>query len=152
MIRPSPLFALMSHLPSKPPAIVFTTLLNRLAPRLWPDEDFSWMENRVVGLAVTDFAPVLRITRRRGRFSAADGQSDVEFRASLADYVQMMARREDPDTLFFQRRLSITGDTELGLALKNLLDATDWSQLPAGLAWLVEKLAPAESSSARKAA
>jgi predicted lipid carrier protein YhbT len=28
--------------------------------------------------------------------------------------------------LFFQRRLVIEGDTELGLALKNLLDSLDW--------------------------
>ncbi|MGL6041779.1 MAG: ubiquinone anaerobic biosynthesis accessory factor UbiT, partial [Deefgea sp.] len=33
------------------------------------------------------------------------------------------------DTLFFQRRLSITGDTELGLTLKNLMDATDFAPL-----------------------
>jgi hypothetical protein len=32
-------------------------------------------------------------------------------------------RREDPDTLFFTRRLVLEGDTELGLALKNALDA-----------------------------
>jgi predicted lipid carrier protein YhbT len=31
----------------------------------------------------------------------------------------------DADTLFFDRRLSIEGDTELGLLLKNTLDALD---------------------------
>jgi predicted lipid carrier protein YhbT len=37
-----------------------------------------------------------------------------------------LARREaDPDTLFFDRKLSIEGDTELGLLLKNTLDAID---------------------------
>jgi predicted lipid carrier protein YhbT len=30
------------------------------------------------------------------------------------------ARKQDPDTLFFQRRLVIEGDTELGLYVKNL--------------------------------
>ena len=35
-------------------------------------------------------------------------------------------RLEDPDTLFFSRRLVIEGDTELGLALKNALDAASW--------------------------
>jgi len=31
----------------------------------------------------------------------------------------------DPDTLFFSRRLTIDGDTELGLLVKNALDAID---------------------------
>jgi predicted lipid carrier protein YhbT len=35
-------------------------------------------------------------------------------------------REEDPDTLFFARRLTIEGDTELGLVAKNLLDGIDW--------------------------
>jgi O2-independent ubiquinone biosynthesis accessory factor UbiT len=40
------------------------------------------------------------------------------------------ARKEDPDTLFFQRRLKIEGDTELGLEVKNLIDGIDIEQLP----------------------
>jgi len=39
----------------------------------------------------------------------------------------MMLREEDPDTLFFNRKLVIEGDTELGLIVKNLLDSIDWS-------------------------
>lgn len=139
-LRPSPLQALLAQLPSKPPALLLSGILNRLAPRLWPDEDFSWLDERVVGLAVTDLPPVLRLTHSHGRFRPADGAADVEFRAALADYVKMMARREDPDTLFFQRRLAISGDTELGLALKNLLDGTDWQKLPPALNWLLAKL------------
>jgi predicted lipid carrier protein YhbT len=48
---------------------------------------------------------------------------DVTVRASLADYLALALRREDPDTLFFTRRLVIEGDTELGLQVKNALDA-----------------------------
>ena len=42
----------------------------------------------------------------------------------------MLLRQEDPDTLFFNRRLKIEGDTELGLVVKNLLDSIDWSTVP----------------------
>jgi len=38
----------------------------------------------------------------------------------------MMLREEDPDTLFFKRKLQIEGDTELGLITKNLLDSVEW--------------------------
>lgn len=54
------------------------------------------------------------------------GAPDVTVRASLRDYLALALRREDPDTLFFSRRLVIEGDTELGLAVKNALDAADW--------------------------
>lgn len=53
----------------------------------------------------------------------AFGKADVTVRASLADYAALALRREDPDTLFFSRRLVIEGDTALGLVIKNALDA-----------------------------
>lgn len=43
---------------------------------------------------------------------------DVSFSGNLNDLVLIAGRKEDPDTLFFQRRLSIEGDTELGLEVK----------------------------------
>lgn len=48
---------------------------------------------------------------------------DVTVRANLADYIALALRREDPDTLFFSRRIVIEGDTALGVALKNALDS-----------------------------
>jgi predicted lipid carrier protein YhbT len=53
----------------------------------------------------------------------AFGKADVTVRASLADYAALALRREDPDTLFFSRRLVIEGDTALGLIVKNALDS-----------------------------
>ena len=40
-------------------------------------------------------------------------------------FLRLAQRQEDPDTLFFSRRLSIEGDTELGLVVKNALDALE---------------------------
>ena len=37
------------------------------------------------------------------------------------------------DTLFFSRRLRMEGDTDLGLLVKNTLDAVDWDTLKAKL-------------------
>lgn len=34
------------------------------------------------------------------------------------EFLLLASRQEDPDTLFFRRRLQIDGDTELGLAVK----------------------------------
>jgi len=51
------------------------------------------------------------------------GKPDVTIRAGLFDYLALALRQEDPDTLFFTRRLVLEGDTELGLAVKNALDS-----------------------------
>jgi predicted lipid carrier protein YhbT len=48
------------------------------------------------------------------------------------------ARKQDPDTLFFQRRLVIEGDTELGLYVKNLMDAIELEQMPKALRMLLQ--------------
>jgi predicted lipid carrier protein YhbT len=63
----------------------------------------------------------------RARFRS--GPTDLTVRASAADYVRLALRREDPDSLFFTRRLVMTGDTDAGLVVKNLLDAIDWGQV-----------------------
>lgn len=39
--------------------------------------------------------------------------------------MRLARRQEDPDTLFFNRRLSMEGDTELGLVVKNAIDALE---------------------------
>jgi predicted lipid carrier protein YhbT len=57
------------------------------------------------------------------------GEPDLQFTASLSAFLQMVSRQEDPDTLFFNRSLSIEGDTELGLRVKNMLDALEWPRL-----------------------
>ncbi len=44
--------------------------------------------------------------------------ADVSFSADASDLLMIAARKQDPDTLFFQRRLVIEGDTELGLYVK----------------------------------
>ncbi|MGV2863071.1 ubiquinone anaerobic biosynthesis accessory factor UbiT [Achromobacter sp. ESBL13] len=49
--------------------------------------------------------------------------ADLELGAALADFISMARGDTDADTLFFQRRLRISGDTELGLIVKNWLDA-----------------------------
>ena len=51
---------------------------------------------------------------------------DLRLAANGIDFMRMMMREEDPDTLFFNRKLQIEGDTELGLITKNLLDSVEW--------------------------
>ena len=67
-------------------------------------------------------------------------RADVIIGGDLRDFVALANQSEDPDTLFFQRRLSITGNTDLGLQVKNLMFATELSGLASALSRLLEKL------------
>ncbi|MDP3863323.1 MAG: SCP2 sterol-binding domain-containing protein, partial [Rhodoferax sp.] len=53
------------------------------------------------------------------------GTADLTISASAHDFVKLARREEDPDTLFFNRRLAMEGDTELGLLVKNTIDAIE---------------------------
>lgn len=82
---------------------------------------------------VIDTGGTAHFTYRGGLFRPvfhAGREPDLAFAANLAAYLQLLARQEDPDTLFFNRELEITGDTELGLLVKNMLDAVEWHTLP----------------------
>lgn len=76
-----------------------------------------------------------------------DGKEDVAISGELLDFALLATRQVDHDTLFFQRRIRIEGDTELGLGLKNTMDSMDWDDLPPplrmflqGLGAVIEKL------------
>ncbi|TJZ68605.1 ubiquinone anaerobic biosynthesis accessory factor UbiT [Chitiniphilus eburneus] len=129
MIPPRALLALLEQLPEAPPAQVTASALNIARPILWPDESFDWLTGRTLRLEVLQLNVGVTLAHDGRRFIASSGPGDVRFAATIADYWVMARRMEDPDTLFFQRRLRIEGDTELGLQLKNLLDATDWELL-----------------------
>jgi len=66
---------------------------------------------------------------------------NITFSASSEDLLFIAGGKEDPDTLFFQRRLKIEGDTEQGLEVKNLIDALDIEQLPSVVHKIVKNCA-----------
>ena len=66
---------------------------------------------------------------------------DVVICGDVYAFLVLMTRQEDPDSLFFRRRLQLTGDTELGLHLKNFLDALDPDELPVWIQRLMPRFA-----------
>lgn len=81
------------------------------------------LHGKVVQVEIAGLPFALRLTLDSIGLRPSLARPDVTLRARLADYLALALRREDPDTLFFTRRLVLEGDTELGLALKNALDA-----------------------------
>ena len=62
-----------------------------------------------------------------------DGPAEASVRGTATDLLLLAARLEDADTLFFQRRLVLTGDVELGLTVRNLLERLPWESVPLGV-------------------
>jgi predicted lipid carrier protein YhbT len=120
-------------LPQWPHSAALSTALNTaVAGGVLRRDDLQIIDGRVVRIVVADGGSMASVTYQKGRFKpvAADEVADVTFQAPMSAFLQLMLRQEDPDTLFFNRRLLIEGDTELGLAMKNMLDGIE---LPAFL-------------------
>ena len=65
---------------------------------------------------------------------------DAEISGNVDEFVLLATGQEDPDTLFFQRRLNIEGSTSISLAVKNVMDSVGPLALPAPLQKLLLKL------------
>lgn len=93
------------------------------------------LAGRRLGIEVTDLELrwVVAIGERRIEVLGPDTETESTVRGSITDLLLLASRLEDADTLFFQRRLQLTGDTELGLAVRNLLDQLPWEKMPLGL-------------------
>ena len=89
--------------------------------------ELDFLRNRSIEIAVRDAGTVFRLTYRGDGLGAAacNGTADLVIAGTVYDFLALVSRQEDPDTLVFQRRLLIQGDTELGLQVKNFLDGLD---------------------------
>ncbi len=132
-ILPPLVARLGARLPQWPHSVNLALALNA-ANKLGvlPQETLQELEGRSFRVTVLDTGMVADFTYRLGTFRpilVALDKPDLHFTARLSAFLQMVSRQEDPDTLFFNRTLSIEGDTELGLRVKNMLDALEWPRL-----------------------
>jgi len=107
------------------------------------DGDFEFLEEKWLKITIVDLELQWFISYKNQELIMAKNieNEDVSFSGQLNDLVLIAGRKEDPDTLFFQRRLSIEGDTELGLEVKNLMDSVDLDVLPKPIRLLINELA-----------
>jgi predicted lipid carrier protein YhbT len=109
------------------------------------DGDFEFLQDKWLKISIIDlnlnwwlsFDQDKLVMASESELTALKLTEDVSFSATGDDLILIAGRKQDPDTLFFQRRLKIEGDTELGLEVKNLIDAIDIDQLPSSVHSLV---------------
>ncbi|UGQ46402.1 ubiquinone anaerobic biosynthesis accessory factor UbiT [Massilia endophytica] len=123
---PSPA-ALLSRLPPYPGSWLFARMLNAtLGPQL-PADVRAALEARRLRLRIGNLGIAFDVSWKDKGFAPLlpVPQPDLIISATLQDLWLLARREEDPDSLFFSRRLCLEGDTELGLLFKNCIDAFD---------------------------
>lgn len=124
---PRPLGAVLARLPAYPGSVLLVAAINLALTRHLPDDVKALLKDKHLSIRVRDARLAFDFCCNGRRFSpcAPQARPDLAISANAQDFVLLAQRRQDPDTLFFNRRLVMEGDTELGLAVKNALDAIE---------------------------
>ncbi len=112
--------------------LVLEKILGMLLKEPQADGATDFLEDRWCQIVIKDLGVNWFITvDQHGPVVSKYGvQPTVTISGNADEFILMVSRQEDPDTLFFQRRLVIVGDTEFGLNVKNLIDSVDFDSLP----------------------
>ena len=135
-----------SLLPNNIQAQLLTQALNYLFKIELTDGELNFLNNKWLKILITDanYHCYISVNQKHGIQQCCvtlnyQSQADVIFEADSKSLLQLFGQTIDPDTLFFQRKLLITGDTELGLEIKNFLDDLDRDSFPSIIKLLLNK-------------
>ena len=128
---PASLARLGGKLPQLPPTLALLAGLNLALGRLIPREPLAPLLEKRFAIRVLDAGLTLRFAYGRYGFRPIFDAAppDLAISARSRDFIALLTREEDPDTLFFSRRLLMEGDTDLGLLVKNTLDGIEFPSL-----------------------
>jgi predicted lipid carrier protein YhbT len=124
---PVPIREFLSVLPGYPQTMLFVQAVNFVLGDTLRSETMQPLHGKLISIKVTDAnVSFYFFLGTRGLIACRrNKRPDLTISASIHDFMMLALRKEDPDTLFFNRRLCMEGDTELGLLLKNTLDAME---------------------------
>ncbi len=124
---PAPVGAALARLPAYPGSMLLVAAINFALPKQLPDDVKAILHSKRISIRVRDARLGFDFSWNGQRFAPSQPytEADLTIRANAQDFMLLAQRRQDPDTLFFNRRLVMEGDTELGLVVKNALDALE---------------------------
>ncbi len=129
----------VSLLPQKLHTTAIVKVLNTVLEIPLQEGDLDFLEDQSVSVEIKDLKLRFALTLEQGNSHEHENNPDQEklagstwkenddlnLRGNLYEFLLLACRTEDSDTLFFQRRLKMTGSTDLGLEVKNLLDGLE---------------------------
>ncbi len=121
--------------PTTPQHIAFESVLNHCFYEQITNGELDFLRGKILTLEITDLAKRYSFTvnANKIRVLAVKSHADVTMRSDLNSLVLLASSQADPDNLFFQRKLLLTGDTCLGLEFKSFVENLNLDQLPSVL-------------------
>ena len=114
--------------------------LNQLFGSYIEEGEFDLLAGRFITLKIRDYEIQITLTLEDGQLKLSHNSGEVTISGELDTFIQLAKQQVDADGLFFQRKLLIEGDTELGLGVRNLLDSLEWSLEDSKVGWLLTQL------------
>ena len=109
---------------------ILITVLNQVLYQSLQRGELTFLHQRTVLIHVTDAPMNACLTVVGNKFIRGQHQKvDLLIEGTTYDFLLLATGREDADTLFFNRRLRLEGETELGLYVKNFLATQEPQQL-----------------------
>mgnify|MGYP002700123898 FL=1 len=112
-------------------------LVNTLSKEFIENGDLDFMSGKIAKISIPDIKVEWFFTKSDKSLEMITENNgvkispDVTFSGNVNSMILMASQKVDPDTLFFNRDLKISGDTELGLEIKNMIDQFDLNELSA---------------------
>ena len=144
LVTPENLAQIAINLPSRLNFFVVQELLNRTFDEQISDGDFSFLEGRRLQIKVLDAELFVVLSYCNHKIvclhlSSYPIESDVILSIATEDAIGLIQQQLDPDTLFFQRKLKISGDTDLAHQVKNTIDTLDPENIPQWVLKIISK-------------
>jgi predicted lipid carrier protein YhbT len=109
-----------------------TSAMNTMFAIPLQEGELGFLADRVMNVFISDAELRFSIRLADGKLQAGTEapEADLTIEGTVYTFLLLATRKEDADTLFFHRQLKTSGDTELGLHVKNFLDGLEPETLP----------------------
>lgn len=140
----------LRFIPFGPQRLLLQAILQNIFAEALREGDFDFLQQQWLCIDVNDLDLkwFFSVNAQRQLLVENKGHSHAVIKGSWKAFLELAARQKDPDSLFFQRKLLIEGDTDLCHGVKNLLDGIELGdkalRLQRGLASLNTLVNPAE--------
>lgn len=135
LVSPANLGRISTKMPERLNFLVVNQLINKAFEEQVDDGDFDFLQGRNLQIEIIDAGVFVGLTQIGNKLSCSQfgdqkQSSDVTLSIDVSNAIALLNQEVDPDTLFFQRKLKINGDTELAHHVKNTIDTLDPDVIP----------------------
>jgi len=137
-LSPEKLISIATKFPLSLNSLIIEKMCNQIFKEQIEEGEFNFLNQRKIHIEIIDANLNIGLSfadksLRCLHFSNAQYAADASLSINTSDAITLLQQQVDPDTLFFQRRLKISGDTELAHHIKNTIDTIDPDVIPSSL-------------------